>query len=537
MKILIVDDKKENLYLLKRIIKKIGYEVVIAENGKQALEKLHGDNFTMVISDILMPVMDGYQLCQAVRSNKKFNDLFFMFYTATYVEEEDENFALNLGADKFLRKPLELEKFIKIIQNLIQKQEIRTVKPRKTMIKKDEEIFKLYSERLINKLEKKIFDLEKETTRRKKVEEKIREQNKFLTNVINSLTHPFYVMNVKDYSIEMTNSAAKHITPSGGSTCYALIHKRDTPCIDEHACPLEMVKKTKQSVVVEHIHNDKDGNSRNYEVYGYPIFDNDGNIIQMLEYSLDITNRKKAEEELNNTLKDLKRSNAELEQFAYVASHDLQEPLRMVASFTQLLQNRYQDKLDDDANDFINYAVGGATRMHNLISDLLIFSRVGTRGKPFKITDMNTVLEAVIAIFGQVIKETNTTLTNTPLPVIMADESQMIQLFQNLISNALKFHGEEDPYIHVSGEVKEKEWVFSVRDNGIGIDSNNYDRIFIIFQRLHKKDEYGGTGIGLAVCKKIIQRHHGKIWVESELGKGSTFYFSIPKLEVIENLS
>ncbi len=168
MKILIVDDKKENLYLLERIIIKMGYEVVMAENGKQALEKLHGDNFTMVISDILMPVMDGYQLCQAVRSNKKFNDLFFIFYTSTYVEEEDEIFGLNLGADKFLRKPLEPEKFIEIIQNFIQKQEIKTVKPCKTMIKKDEDIFKLYSERLINKLEKKTLDLGKETIRRKK---------------------------------------------------------------------------------------------------------------------------------------------------------------------------------------------------------------------------------------------------------------------------------------------------------------------------------------------------------------------------------
>jgi light-regulated signal transduction histidine kinase (bacteriophytochrome) len=335
----------------------------------------------------------------------------------------------------------------------------------------------------------------------------------------------------------MTNSAVKPITPSGVSTCYALIHKRDTPCIDKHACPLEMVKKTKQSVVVEHIHNDKDGNSRNYEVHGYPIFDNDGNIIQMIEYTLDITNRKKAEKELNNTLKDLRRSNAELEQFAYVTSHDLQEPLRMVASFTQLLQNRYHDKLDDDANDFINYAVEGASRMHNLISDLLIFSRVGTRGKSFKTTDMNTVLDAVIATFQQVIKETNTTITYKPLPVIIADESQMIQLLQNLISNAIKFRSEESPRINVSGDLKADKWIFSVSDNGIGIDSKNFDRIFIIFQRLHKKEEYSGTGIGLAVCKKIIQRHRGKIWVESELGKGSTFYFSIPKLEVAKNES
>jgi PAS domain S-box-containing protein len=261
-------------------------------------------------------------------------------------------------------------------------------------------------------------------------------------------------------------------------------------------------------------------------------FDEAGKALKMVGTVQDITDRKKAEDELKATLKDLKRSNTELEQFAYIASHDLQEPLRMVASFTQLLQNRYQDKLDEDANDFINFAVDGATRMQNLINDLLIFSRVGTRGNPFKKIDMGAVLEGVIATFRQLIKETNATLTYNSLPMILADGSQMIELLQNLISNAIKFRTEEPPRIHVSGEVKADKWIFSVIDNGIGIDSQYFDRIFIIFQRLHKKDEFGGTGIGLAICKKIVERHGGKIWVESELGKGSTFYFSIPKIEV-----
>jgi PAS domain S-box-containing protein len=228
-------------------------------------------------------------------------------------------------------------------------------------------------------------------------------------------------------------------------------------------------------------------------------FDETGKPLKMIGTVQDITDRKKVEEELKATLKDLKRSNTELEQFAYVASHDLQEPLRMVASFTQLLQNRYQDKLDEDANDFINYAVDGATRMH----------------------------------FRQLIKETNATLTYNSLPMILADGSQMIELLQNLISNAIKFHKEEEPpVVHISAKLHKNQWIFSIRDNGIGIDSQYFDRIFIIFQHLHKKSEYEGTGIGLAICKKIIERHKGKIWVESELGKGSTFYFSIPKTEV-----
>jgi len=178
MKILIVDDKKENLYLLERIIMKMGYEVVMAENGEQALEKLNSDNFIMVISDILMPVMDGYQLCKAVKSNKKFKDMWFVFYTATYIEKEDEEFAFDLGADKFLRKPLKPEKFLEIIKNLIQKTEISQVKPSKPILKEEKDILKLYSERLIHKLEKKILDLEKETAERKKVEEVLLESEK-----------------------------------------------------------------------------------------------------------------------------------------------------------------------------------------------------------------------------------------------------------------------------------------------------------------------------------------------------------------------
>jgi len=251
-------------------------------------------------------------------------------------------------------------------------------------------------------------------------------------------------------------------------------------------------------------------------------------------YGRNITERKKAEDDLKRIMDDLKRSNEELEQFAYVASHDLQEPLRMVASFTQLLQTRYQDKLDDDANDFINYAVDGANRMQSLIKDLLIFSRVGTRGKPFKATDMNVILQDVLENIMQSTKETDATITNDPLPVVIADNSQMIQLLQNLISNTIKFHGDEPPRIHVSGEVKVNEWIFSVKDNGIGIDSKYFEKIFVIFQRLHKKEKYQGTGIGLAVCKKIVQRHGGKMWVESELGKGSTFYFTINKTEAIK---
>ena len=256
--------------------------------------------------------------------------------------------------------------------------------------------------------------------------------------------------------------------------------------------------------------------------------DEAGNAIGMIGTLRDITELKEAEEELKRTAAELARSNRELEQFAYVASHDLQEPLRMVSSYTQLLARRYQAQLDADANEFIAFAVDGANRMQRLINDLLTYSRVGTHGKGFESTDCTAVLEQALANLKAAIEQSDAVVTHDPLPTVMADNLQLVQLFQNLIGNAIKFHGEEPPRVHVSAEQKGNEWVFSVRDNGIGIDPRYTERLFILFQRLHTREEYPGTGIGLAICKKIAERHGGRIWVESQPGMGSTFYFTIP---------
>jgi signal transduction histidine kinase len=232
---------------------------------------------------------------------------------------------------------------------------------------------------------------------------------------------------------------------------------------------------------------------------------------------------------LKNTVEALKTSNKDLEQFAYVASHDLQEPLRMVSSYLELIKKRYADRLDDDADEFIEYAIDGAKRMKILINDLLSFSRIATRGKDFILNDLNELFVAALNNLKLTIEENNAEITCNDLPEIHVDDTQFIQLIQNLLSNALKFRGEEDPVVQISAREKENEWEFSVKDNGIGIDTQFTGKIFVIFQRLHTRNEYSGTGIGLAICKKIVERHRGRIWFDSVIGEGTTFTFTINK--------
>jgi PAS domain S-box-containing protein len=242
----------------------------------------------------------------------------------------------------------------------------------------------------------------------------------------------------------------------------------------------------------------------------------------------DITTRKVAEAHLLYKVEELNRSNEELGQFAYIASHDLQEPLRMVASYTQLLARRYKGRLDSDADEFITFAVDGANRMQRLIQDLLAYSRVGTKGKDLLVTSSEEALQRAILNLRGAIADSGAMVTHDPLPAVMADETQLVQLFQNLIGNAIKYQNPGVPRIHISA-IKNGggKWTFSVRDNGLGIDPQYFERIFVMFQRLHKREEFAGTGIGLAICKKIVERHGGEISVQSQPGKGSTFSFAL----------
>ncbi|MBF0566838.1 MAG: GHKL domain-containing protein [Nitrospirae bacterium] len=259
-----------------------------------------------------------------------------------------------------------------------------------------------------------------------------------------------------------------------------------------------------------------------------------------------VTSRKKAEDalvdvmtqldysnkELERSNRELEHSNRDLEQFAYVASHDLQEPLRKISGFSELLSDlmveRYAEQLDEKINKYLKYIMDGSSRMNTLINDILAYSRIGMRGKEFQPADMNNVIKLVLSNLYPLIKSTDTVITCDTLPTVTVDEMQMMQLFQNLIGNSIKYRSEEQPRVHVSAVQEGGKWLFSVRDNGIGIDMQYSGRIFEIFQRLHTKQEYSGTGIGLSICKRIVERHKGRIWVESGTGKGSTFYFTIP---------
>jgi PAS domain S-box-containing protein len=244
----------------------------------------------------------------------------------------------------------------------------------------------------------------------------------------------------------------------------------------------------------------------------------------------DITERKKSQEHLLRTVGELKRSNDELQQFAYVSSHDLQEPLRMVASYTQLLAKRYTGRLDSDADEFIAFAVDGCNRMQGLIQDLLAYSRAGTSGKTLREISSENALKEARSNLRAAIEESGAVVTHDSLPAITTDDTQLAQVFQNLVGNAIKYRSAEVPRVHVSATKNGgNEWIFSVRDNGLGIDSRYFERIFILFQRLHGREEFEGTGIGLAICKKIVERLGGRIWVESQIEKGSTFYFALPE--------
>jgi len=385
-----------------------------------------------------------------------------------------------------------------------------------TNIKKAEEALKEAKNNLELKVKERTFELSNERKRLYQIFEAI----------------PVMICLIsQDYRVPYANKAFRDkFGESEGKYCYEYCFKLSQPCdfcesfkIFETGEPHHWECRTHGSII---------------DVYNLPFTDIDGTML-ILEIGVDITEFKRTqgllaninellEKKVAERTKALEISNRELEQFAYVASHDLQEPLRMISSFTQLLAKRYKDQLDSDADDYIDFIVEGSYRMKGLIDDLLTFSRLNTGSRKFQLTDLNQVLDNVLLGLKSTIEDKNAHIIHDNLPVVNCDPMQIGQLLQNLISNSIKFH-ETTPNIYISAEENGKEWIISVSDEGIGIDPKHQQKIFEVFKRLHSREEYVGTGIGLAICKKIVENHDGRIWVESEQGKGANFYFTIPK--------
>jgi signal transduction histidine kinase len=442
--ILVVEDSRFQANRLRDFLQKNGYRVTLAINGQEGLQAAKEHRPSVIISDIMMPVMDGFEMCRLVKNDVQLKDVPVILLTSLS-HTGDILRGLEAGADSYISKPCEgkmlLARIRTVASSPIQEGDGQKTKLQ-VILGRNSYVMEAGRQQILQFLLSTYQDAIIQNRRLEKMREKLVVLNEKLEKMV----------------ADRTSALRKEIAE----------RKQAQAALAQQAAELE---------------------------------------------------RSNAE---------LGRSNAELAQFAYVASHDLQEPLRMVGSYTQLLARRYKGKLDSDADEFINFAVDGVVRMKTLINDLLDYSRVGTRGKELKPTDVQEVLQTTLSNLQRSIEESGATVHHTQVPTVMADAGQLGQLFQNLIGNAVKFRGEAPPTVSITAEQQEQEWYFSVRDNGIGIHPDYVARIFEIFQRLHSRSEYPGTGIGLAICKKIVERHGGRIWVESEEGKGSAFCFTIP---------
>lgn len=378
---------------------------------------------------------------------------------------------------------------------------------------------------------------EKETAERKLAEEALGKSERMYRTLLESLPQRISYKDRNSVFLSCNGNFARDmkIQPFeiAGKTDYDFFPK---DMVERHHADDRRVMESGEVAEIEEEYA-QDGQTLYVHTVKSPVRDEAGNVVGVILIFWDVSARKQAEAALALRTSDLERSNAELQQFAYVASHDLQEPLRMVTNFTQLLADRYSDKLDQNGREFIAYAVEGATRMQRLIVDLLALSRVGTRGTDFEMIQFDEALGLAVANLQFAIRESGAFVSHDELPTVMADSSRIVQLFQNLIGNAIKFKSDEPPRVHISACRNGNEWTFSVRDNGIGFKPKYGERIFSVFQRLHSREEYPGTGIGLAICRKIVERHHGRIWAESKPGSGSTFFFTTPAAGVPEKQS
>ncbi len=419
---------------------------------------------------------------------------------------------------------------------------------------------------MTSKLLETIDSLKQQMAERRQAEEQIIRQNELMNNILNSMTHPFYVIDANDYIVKLANPAARFGVLTGNVTCYVLTHHRSEPCSDaRHPCVIKKIKETGGPVTVEHVHYDGEGNTIVNEIHGYPIFDSSGNIVQVIEYNLDITERKRAEEELRKhrehlqelvnertaelsasnawlhqeiiehkraeerkaeLLKELESVNQELRDFAYIVSHDLKAPLRAISTLASWIATDYRDRLDAEGRQQLDLMIQRVKRMHNLINGILEYSRVGRIKEKTEEVNVNDLVKEVLEMIAP--PENITVTVENELPTIVCEKTRIMEVFQNLLSNAIKFMDKPKGIIRIGCVADDGYWKFSVTDNGPGIEEEYFEKIFQMFQTL-SSGRQENTGVGLTLVKKIITMYGGNVWVESEVGQGSTFYFTIPK--------
>ncbi len=529
--ILIVDDHIENLIAMEASLEGLDIVIFKADSGKKALSLLLENDFAIVLLDVMMPDMNGYELASLMKGNRRTQHIPIIFITALNMDKSNTFRGYSAGAVDFLYKPVDQEILISKVKVFIelhrQRQELShlaemlsysQIKYKKIIETTDDAIFiadastgiilevNNSAERMLGLPKGEIVGMhQRELHPPAKAD---RYGQLFMESVLKGKAMIEYLVVVNKDGMEIPVDIRAHTIDLGDRTIIAGFFRDVTQ------------RKLAEDVLRKHRrHLEELVQERTSELE---------KINKQLEAELEY--RRKMEKTLKLQTIELTRSNAELEHFAYIASHDLQEPIRKVASFTELLQERYQGKIDEKADKFIAYIVDGTTRMKKLINDLLTYSRVGTSQVQVEEVDLSDALKAAMSNLEKAIRESNARITHARLPLIMANETRMVQLFQNLIGNAKLFRGKIPPVIDISCEVIDDApcgWKFAVSDNGIGIPAEEFDRIFMMFHRLHGRGEYEGTGIGLPICKKIVERQGGQIWVESLPENGTTFYFTL----------
>ncbi len=542
-RILLVDADPAHARAVSAKLAEQGIDVESARDAETALQRIAAAAFDLLLTDVNLPGQDGIELCRQFKQDPRRRRLPVVVLTASR-EATDVLRALQAGADDYLSKDRPMTdvaaRLVRVLQRGCWPLFNQGGEPMRVKFLDQAYAIQASPEQLLDVLLSAFEDLtllnmqcQTELSARQQAEQELLESELRQRAIFESALDCIMVIDDAGTILEFNRAAEKLFgcgrkAAVGKDLAELFVPPASRPRYQDNLARYSgtgefgsLVGQRSELIMMR-----KDGERflAEWVMQPFPLQDKSAFAV----FLHDITKRKRAEKKLQQYADELKRSNQDLSEFAYAASHDLQEPLRMVKSYCQLLQRRYQGQLDDTANEFIGYAVDGVNRMQVLIEGLLSYSRVGTRGKPFEPTDCSVVLRDVLANLEIAIQESGATVVCDALPTIAADRTQMLQLFQNLIGNAIKFRSNEPPQVRVRGVRKGREWVFSVRDNGIGIDPQHLEKIFVIFQRLHTREEYAGHGIGLSLCKRIVERHGGRIWAESQPGQGSVFKFTLP---------